>query len=149
MPMDGLSLLILIMKIIAIDHVQLAMPPGEEEAARRFYRDVLGFVEIPKPASLAGRGGVLVPAGSSDSASWHGNGFPPGAQGAPRPARGRTRRAHPSRPLNPAAKWMNPSRRWRVTAAHTSSTHLAIASNAWRRPLDAGLGQALYFLQDL
>jgi catechol 2,3-dioxygenase-like lactoylglutathione lyase family enzyme len=46
------------MKIIAIDHVQLAMPPGEEEAARRFYRDVLGFVEIPKPASLAGRGGV-------------------------------------------------------------------------------------------
>jgi catechol 2,3-dioxygenase-like lactoylglutathione lyase family enzyme len=46
------------MKILAIDHVQLAMPPGEEEAACRFYRDVLGFVEIPKPASLGRRGGV-------------------------------------------------------------------------------------------
>jgi len=46
------------MKIIAIDHVQLAMPPGGEEAACRFYRDVLDFVEIPKPASLAARGGV-------------------------------------------------------------------------------------------
>ena len=46
------------MKILAIDHIQLAMPPGEEESARRFYRDLLGFVEIPKPASLAARGGV-------------------------------------------------------------------------------------------
>lgn len=46
------------MKILAIDHVQLAMPPGEEESARRFYRDVMGFVEIPKPDSLAGRGGT-------------------------------------------------------------------------------------------
>jgi len=40
-----------------IDHVQLAMPAGEEEAARRFYRDLLGMVEIPKPAELAKRGG--------------------------------------------------------------------------------------------
>jgi 4-hydroxyphenylpyruvate dioxygenase-like putative hemolysin len=37
-----------------IDHVQLAMPPGEEETARRFYHDLLGMVEIPKPAGLAG-----------------------------------------------------------------------------------------------
>lgn len=46
------------MKILAVDHVQLAVPSGEEEAARRFYRDALGFVEIPKPVSLAGRGGT-------------------------------------------------------------------------------------------
>jgi catechol 2,3-dioxygenase-like lactoylglutathione lyase family enzyme len=46
------------MSIYAIDHVQLAMPPGEEERARAFYMGVLGFKETPKPAQLVGRGGV-------------------------------------------------------------------------------------------
>lgn len=46
------------MGIVGIDHVQLAMPAGGEEAARRFYGDVLGFEEVPKPAALAGRGGA-------------------------------------------------------------------------------------------
>jgi catechol 2,3-dioxygenase-like lactoylglutathione lyase family enzyme len=46
------------MRIVGIDHVQLAMPAGGEDAARRFYGDVLGFEEIPKPAALAGRGGA-------------------------------------------------------------------------------------------
>ena len=46
------------MPIIALDHVQLAMPPGEEAAGRRFYGQVLGLEEIAKPASLAGRGGA-------------------------------------------------------------------------------------------
>jgi catechol 2,3-dioxygenase-like lactoylglutathione lyase family enzyme len=41
----------------AIDHVQLAMPPGGENTARHFYGDLLGMVEIPKPAQLAKRGG--------------------------------------------------------------------------------------------
>jgi len=40
-----------------IDHVQLAMPRGEEEAARRFYTGVLGLPEVAKPDELAGRGG--------------------------------------------------------------------------------------------
>jgi catechol 2,3-dioxygenase-like lactoylglutathione lyase family enzyme len=44
--------------IVGIDHVQLAMPAGGEKAARRFYGDVLGFEEVPKPAALAGRGGA-------------------------------------------------------------------------------------------
>ena len=48
----------------AIDHVQLAMPAGEEEAARGFYRDLLGMVEIPKPAELAKRGGCWFESGS-------------------------------------------------------------------------------------
>jgi len=43
--------------IVAIDHVQLAMPAGREDEARRFYVGVLGLVEVPKPAGLAGRGG--------------------------------------------------------------------------------------------
>ena len=43
--------------VTALDHVQLAMPTGGEAAARRFYADVLGLHEVPKPEGLAGRGG--------------------------------------------------------------------------------------------
>lgn len=43
--------------IVAIDHVQLAMPPGGEPRARAFYAGVLGLVEVAKPAHLAVRGG--------------------------------------------------------------------------------------------
>lgn len=39
-------------------HVQIAIPPGSESKARRFYGDVLGCEELAKPATLAGRGGV-------------------------------------------------------------------------------------------
>lgn len=45
------------MTIVALDHVQLAMPADGEAAARRFYVDMLGLTEIPKPPELAGRGG--------------------------------------------------------------------------------------------
>lgn len=43
--------------LLAIDHVQLAMPEGGEAAARAFYSDLLGLPEVPKPAPLAARGG--------------------------------------------------------------------------------------------
>ncbi|NJC99008.1 MAG: glyoxalase [Anaerolineales bacterium] len=46
------------MKIIGIDHIQIAMPAGEEEKARAFYTNILGFTEIPKPPELAKRGGA-------------------------------------------------------------------------------------------
>jgi len=46
------------MTILRFNHVQLAMPRGVEEQARRFYSDVLGLHEIPKPVSLAARGGA-------------------------------------------------------------------------------------------
>lgn len=46
------------MVITAIEHVQLAMPPGMEDKAREFYRDVLGIPEVPKPPNLAIRGGA-------------------------------------------------------------------------------------------
>ena len=45
------------MALTRIDHVQLAMPPGGEDAARGFYRDLLGLSEEAKPAELVGRGG--------------------------------------------------------------------------------------------
>ena len=44
--------------MIALHHVQVACPPGGEEAARRFYVDGLGLTEVEKPAALRGRGGV-------------------------------------------------------------------------------------------
>lgn len=53
----------LTMKVIAIDHVQLAMPPGGEAVARRFYGDVLGLVELAKPEAMRARGGVWFQAG--------------------------------------------------------------------------------------
>lgn len=40
-----------------IDHVQLAMPPGEEARARAFYSGLLGMMEVAKPSELAKRGG--------------------------------------------------------------------------------------------
>ncbi len=42
---------------LAIDHVQVAMPVGGEADARRFFGDLLGLAEIPKPADMAARGG--------------------------------------------------------------------------------------------
>ncbi|HEV7308648.1 VOC family protein [Ensifer sp.] len=44
-------------RLIAIDHVQLAMPAGGEDAARGFYGGLLGFQEIAKPDTLLARGG--------------------------------------------------------------------------------------------
>jgi ribosomal protein S18 acetylase RimI-like enzyme len=44
--------------IAGIDHVQVAAPPGGEEAARAFYGELLGLEEIPKPERLRPRGGV-------------------------------------------------------------------------------------------
>ncbi|GLG02167.1 glyoxalase [Alicyclobacillus hesperidum subsp. aegles] len=46
-----------------IDHVQLAAPKGSENEARKFFGDILGMAEIPKPANLATRGGVWFQAG--------------------------------------------------------------------------------------
>ena len=53
------------MQFVALDHVQLCMPPGQEEQARAFYCGVLGMTELPKPADgAAGFGGCWFVAGS-------------------------------------------------------------------------------------
>jgi catechol 2,3-dioxygenase-like lactoylglutathione lyase family enzyme len=44
-------------RLVAIDHVQLAMPPGGEDEATSFYEGILGLERRPKPAVLAARGG--------------------------------------------------------------------------------------------
>tara|TARA_A100001391_G_scaffold83275_2_gene54546 strand:+ start:42298 stop:42666 length:369 start_codon:yes stop_codon:yes gene_type:complete len=53
------------MGIIGIDHVQIAMPPGEEDRARAFYADTLGMREVPKPADMAKRGGCWFTGGGA------------------------------------------------------------------------------------
>jgi len=51
--------------VIGIDHVQLAMPAGQEDEARRFYSHLLGIGEVAKPAALAKRGGVWFESGGA------------------------------------------------------------------------------------
>jgi len=41
-----------------LDHVQVAMPPGGEDAARRFYAGLLGLREMEKPEPMRATGGV-------------------------------------------------------------------------------------------
>ncbi|WP_405583698.1 VOC family protein [Streptomyces sp. NBC_01092] len=50
--------------ITAVDHVQLAAPPGSEDRLRAYYVGVLGMTEIPKPPVLAARGGCWFQAGA-------------------------------------------------------------------------------------
>jgi catechol 2,3-dioxygenase-like lactoylglutathione lyase family enzyme len=50
---------------LAIDHVQIAIPPGGEDEGRRFFGDLLGLKEIAKPDALAGRGGCWFDLGAS------------------------------------------------------------------------------------
>lgn len=52
------------MPILAIDHIQLAMPPTREAEARAFYGTLLGLDEVVKPASLQHRGGCWFERGS-------------------------------------------------------------------------------------
>lgn len=46
------------MGVVALDHIQIAMPKGREPEAREFYQDILGVSEIPKPAELSSRDGA-------------------------------------------------------------------------------------------
>ena len=50
--------------ISCLDHVQIAAPRGCEEAARKFYGELLGLTEVAKPEELAKRGGVWFQVGA-------------------------------------------------------------------------------------
>jgi catechol 2,3-dioxygenase-like lactoylglutathione lyase family enzyme len=47
-----------------IDHVQIAAPPRCEAEARRFFGELLGLPELPKPPALAIRGGLWFQCGA-------------------------------------------------------------------------------------
>jgi catechol 2,3-dioxygenase-like lactoylglutathione lyase family enzyme len=50
--------------IHAVHHAQVSIPVGAEDEARAFYCGILGMNEVPKPESLAGRGGFWLELGS-------------------------------------------------------------------------------------
>ena len=43
--------------IVGVQHVQITIPKGAEDAARAFYCGILGLSEVEKPTGLWGRGG--------------------------------------------------------------------------------------------
>lgn len=49
-----------------LHHVQVAIPTGGEDLARRFWVDGLGTTEVEKPAALRGRGGLWVRSGAAE-----------------------------------------------------------------------------------
>ncbi len=69
--------------IVGINHVQIEAPPGCEQAARTFYRDVLGLEEIEKPENLRRRGGVWFACGTQQIHIGVTNNFEPRHKGHP------------------------------------------------------------------
>jgi len=63
--------------------MQLAMPLGEEETARRFFVGVLGMSEIDKPPVLAARGGAWFRSGGLELHLGVEDDFRPAAKGHP------------------------------------------------------------------
>ncbi len=55
-------------RILSLHHVQLNVPADRADEARRFYGGLLGFQEMPRPASLAaaGRQGVWYRCGDGE-----------------------------------------------------------------------------------
>jgi len=51
-------------RLAGLDHVQVAAPAGSEDAARRFYGELLGMPELTKPAELQARGGAWFACGA-------------------------------------------------------------------------------------
>ncbi len=45
------------MRVVRLEHVQLAMPAGREDEAVAFFEGLLGLPHVPKPPHLAARGG--------------------------------------------------------------------------------------------
>jgi catechol 2,3-dioxygenase-like lactoylglutathione lyase family enzyme len=70
--------------VTGLHHVQLAMPPGEEDAARAFYGELLGMTEVPKPDELATRGGLWFRDGALEvHLGVEGEGFTPARKAHP------------------------------------------------------------------
>lgn len=51
-------------RVLGVHHAQIGIPKGAEPEARAFYGGVLGLTEIPKPSSVAGRGGFWLQLGA-------------------------------------------------------------------------------------
>jgi catechol 2,3-dioxygenase-like lactoylglutathione lyase family enzyme len=71
------------MAIEAIDHVQIAAPPGCEPEARRFFGELLELAEIAKPEELRARGGVWFALGAQQLHVGVEEGFQPARKSHP------------------------------------------------------------------
>ena len=69
--------------LIAIDHVQLAIPPGGEGAGREFWGRLLGMTEVAKPPDLAARGGCWFRSGALEVHLGVDEGFSPALKAHP------------------------------------------------------------------
>ena len=69
--------------LLGIDHVQVAAPVGSERQARRFYGEVLGLTEVPKPAALQARSGVWFACGAHQLHIGIAEGFSPAEKAHP------------------------------------------------------------------
>jgi catechol 2,3-dioxygenase-like lactoylglutathione lyase family enzyme len=49
--------------VLGVHHVQITVGKGQDEAARRFYCEVLGLPEVEKPDALKPRGGFWLRVG--------------------------------------------------------------------------------------
>jgi len=45
-------------KFKRLDHIQICIPIGKENDSRKFYTDIIGLTEIPKPQALIPNGGL-------------------------------------------------------------------------------------------
>ena len=126
-------------EIVRLDHVQLAMPPGGEEAARGLLRGPARARTGPQAGAPGGPGRLLVPPGRHGGAPGRGGGLPPGPQGAPgllgpRPAR-------PSRPRSARQGWRcGPTPTGSRDAVPTSTTRSGTASSSLPRTEAAARG---------
>jgi hypothetical protein len=68
------------MSVVGLYYVQVAAPRGCEAEARRFYGTLLGLVEVEKPESLRGRGGVWFRCGEQQLHVGVEDGFAPRAR---------------------------------------------------------------------
>ena len=69
--------------IAGLDHVQVAAPPGCEEAARRFYGGLLGLAEVAKPAPMRASGGAWFSLGAQQLHVGVAEPFAPSRKGHP------------------------------------------------------------------
>ena len=69
--------------LVGIDHVQLAAPAGCEEAARRFFGELLALDELEKPEPLRSRGGVWFRVGAQQLHVGVEEGFAPARKAHP------------------------------------------------------------------
>jgi catechol 2,3-dioxygenase-like lactoylglutathione lyase family enzyme len=70
-------------RVVGLDHVQLAAPSGCETEARRFFGELLDLPEVEKPAALKARGGVWFQLGEQQLHIGVDDGFEPAKKAHP------------------------------------------------------------------